>query len=69
VVEKNSGRKIQPYSEQDLKERLLTWDDLQPGNFDKMIEARTKRIIKKAESLLGYTESEINALFEDNIYD
>jgi hypothetical protein len=37
---KNPGRKIQPCSEQDLKERLLTWDDLQPGNFDKMIGVR-----------------------------
>ncbi len=61
---KNPGRKIQPYSEQDLKERLLIWDDLQPGNFGKMIEARSKRIIKKAESILGYAESNINALFE-----
>lgn len=62
---KNPGRKIQPYSEQDLKERLLTWDDLQPDNFDKMIAARSKRIIKKAESILGYAESNIDALFED----
>ncbi|MBW2006019.1 MAG: DUF262 domain-containing protein [Deltaproteobacteria bacterium] len=62
---KNPGKKVPPYTDQDLKERLLSWDDLQPGNFDKMIAERSKRIIKRAESILGYSEDEINALFEE----
>ncbi|MGD0946833.1 MAG: hypothetical protein ABSA52_05330 [Candidatus Binatia bacterium] len=29
-----------PYTEEDLKERLLTWDLLQPGRFSDMLEYR-----------------------------
>lgn len=37
---KNPGRNIPPYSDKDLEERLLTWEDLQPGNFEAMIQRR-----------------------------
>ena len=61
---KNPGKGIPPYSENDLKERLLTWDDLKPGNFLNMIEVRGKKIREKACNIFGYTENEINDMFK-----
>jgi hypothetical protein len=62
---KNPGKGIPPYSENDLSERLLTWNDLTPGNFLNMIEIRGKKIREKACGIFGYTEEEINNLFKD----
>lgn len=64
---KNPGRNIPPYSEKDLEERLLTWEDLQPGNFEAMIERRGKKIRQNTEKLFGLQEQEINALFGDKV--
>jgi len=36
------GNNVLPYSDKDLEERLMTWEDLEPGNFDTMIERRGK---------------------------
>lgn len=58
-----SPGKAPSYTEQDLKERLLTWDDLRPGNFSEMLKARSARIRVKAELMFGFSESEIGALF------
>jgi hypothetical protein len=60
------GSNIQSYSEQDLQERLLTWDDLEPGQFETMIERRGKKIREKAEQFFSMPEAEFNALFADN---
>ena len=60
---KNPGRNIAPYSEDDLKERLLTWDDLEPGHFESMLQNRGKRIRTKAEELFKISEDKFNALF------
>jgi hypothetical protein len=49
----------------DLEERLLTWEDLEPGQFEIMIERRGKRIREKAEQLFGLQEDAFNALFAD----
>jgi hypothetical protein len=54
---------VPPYSDKDLEERLLTWDDLQPGNFESMIERRGKKIRQKAEEIFGLQEQEFDALF------
>ena len=62
---RSPGKKTPPYTEQDLQERLLTWKDLEPGNFETMIKERGERIRAKAESMLGFTEEEINFLFSD----
>lgn len=62
---RSPGKKTPPYTEQDLQERLLTWDDLAPGNFETMIKERGERIRTKAESMLGFKEEEINALFAE----
>lgn len=51
-----------PYTEQDLEERLLTWDLLEPGHFERMLEERGRRIRQKAEAMLGTTEEELNSL-------
>ena len=61
---RNPGKGIPSYSENDLKERLLTWDDLKPGNFLNMIEIRGKKIREKACNIFGYTENEINDMFK-----
>jgi hypothetical protein len=62
---KNPGSNVQSYSEQDLDERLLTWRDLEPGQFDAMIERRGKRIREEAEQFFSLPEVEFNALFTD----
>jgi len=63
---RNPGRNIPPYSDKDLEERLLTWDDLQPGSFEPMIDRRGKKIRQNAEKLFGVTEQEFNIiLFAD----
>jgi hypothetical protein len=62
---KTPGRNIPPYSDKDLEERLLTWEDLQPGSFEAMIERRGKKIRQNAETLLGLPEQEFNLLFAD----
>jgi len=59
---RNPGKAPQ-YTDQDMAERLLTWEDINPGNFAKMLVDRGERIRKKAEQLLGFSEEEINALF------
>ncbi len=56
---------MQPaYSEAELKERLLTWELLEPGNFPKLLEARTAEITKRAVAMFGMDEAEIGALFK-----
>lgn len=61
---KKPGMNVAPYSDQDLSERLLTWADLQPGQFESMIKIRGAKIRKKAEEIFGLTEEAFNALFE-----
>ena len=60
---RNPGKNVPPYTERDLEERLLTWDDLQPGEFENLIERRGRKIRRKAEELFGVTEQEFDALF------
>jgi hypothetical protein len=60
---RNPGKNVPPYSENDLAERLLTWDDLEPGHFESMIEKRGTRIRQKAEELFGIQEDQFNELF------
>lgn len=52
-----------PYSDDDLKERLLTWELLQPGKFPKMIEERAKLIQKRALNLFGMRKNDFDNLF------
>ena len=47
----------------DLKERLLTWDLLQPGQFPAMLEERTKAIHNRALTLFGMKAADFDALF------
>jgi hypothetical protein len=61
----NPGKNAPPYSEQDLQERLLCWDDLQEGCFDEMITRRGKKIRQKAEDLFGMSEQEFDLMFAD----
>ncbi len=52
-----------PYSDEDLKERLLRWEILQPGQFPAMVEERTRLIQQRALTLFGMTEDEFKELF------
>ena len=52
-----------PYSDDDLKERLLTWDLLEPGNFSKMLDDRTKEIQSRALQLFALKPGDLEALF------
>ena len=62
---RSPGRAVEPYSDRDLDERLLEWQDLDSGAFEAMIVRRSKRIREKAGALFGMSEQEFNALFED----
>jgi hypothetical protein len=59
------GSNVPSYSEKDLEERLLTWEDLEPGQFDNMIERRGKRIRRKAEQFFSLPEDQFNTLFAE----
>ena len=59
------GKGVAPYSNQDLEDRLLSWNDLEPDNFMSLIETRGKKIRKRAEQLFGLTEEEFDSLFAD----
>jgi hypothetical protein len=61
----NPGKSAPPYSEQDLQERLLSWEDLQPGCFEEMIVRRGRKIRQKAQELFGLSEDSFNKLFEE----
>jgi hypothetical protein len=52
-----------PYSDDDLRERLLTWDQLQPGQFQAMLEERTKLIHERALTLFGMKADDFDTLF------
>jgi hypothetical protein len=60
---KTPGKGCAPYSDEDLEERLLTWNNLQPGNFELMLLERGAKIRKQASQILGFSEDQINALF------
>jgi hypothetical protein len=53
-----------PYTDRDLEERLLTWELLEPGQFEMMLEARSQGIHKKAAALFGMPGRQIDTLFE-----
>jgi len=53
------------YTDSDLAERLLSWELLEPGQFENMIDIRGKKIREKAEKLFGVNETDFNALFND----
>lgn len=53
-----------PYTDRDLRERLLSWDLLEPGQFETMVEVRARRIQEQAAELFGMSMEEIDALFE-----
>ena len=52
-----------PYTDDDLKERLLTWALLQPGEFPAMLAERTKLIHERALKLFGMSAGDFDALF------
>lgn len=58
---KSPARDSPPYSDADLAERLLTWDDLQPGNFEIMLSERGAKIKAQVCRILGFSEREIDA--------
>ena len=62
---RNPGKTTAPYSEQDLEERLLCWDDLNPGEFENMLERRGEKIRQKAEVLFGLKEADFDLLFAE----
>lgn len=61
---RNPGKGVPPYSDKDLRERLIEWDELEPGCFETMIEERSKRIRSKAVKMFGMSEAEFNGLFD-----
>lgn len=63
---RNPGKGVPPYSDKDLEERLLRWDEIGPGCFETMIEQRGKRIRAKAEQLFGVTEEDLKKLFAES---
>lgn len=62
---RNPGKDVPPYSDKDLEDRLMTWDEINPGCFETMIEQRGKRIRAKAEQLFGVSEEDFKMLFAE----
>lgn len=60
---RSPGRDAPPYSDQDLDQRLLSWDLLEPGMFETMIERRRDRIRERAAALFGRSMDEFDSLF------
>lgn len=58
------GKNAPAYTDQDLRDRLLSWDLIQPGAFDQLLETRGARIRKAACKLFHMSESDFNNLFE-----
>jgi len=52
-----------PYTNDDLHERLLKWELLQPGNFPLLLQERTKLINERALRLFNMTEADLKTLF------
>jgi hypothetical protein len=52
------------YSDQEMEERLLSWDLIQPGAFEKLLEVRGQRIREKALQLFHMTEQDFHNLFQ-----
>ncbi len=64
---RSPGKDAPPYTNDQLAERLLTWDDLEPDHFDSMIQSRGAKIRRRAERLFGLSEEEFDGLFLDEI--
>lgn len=58
------GGDAPPYSDQDMADRLLSWDLIQAGCFPTLIERRGERIRTAALQLFGMSASDFDALFE-----
>jgi len=59
------GKDGAPYSEADMRARLLTFELLEPGSFQQMLEIRGKAIRERALALFGMNEFEFDALFDE----
>jgi Protein of unknown function DUF262 len=57
------GKDLPSYTDQDLAERLLTWDLLEPGAFPKMLDVRSGKIKERAAKLFAKSEQEFDELF------
>lgn len=51
-----------PYTDQEMDERLLSWDLVQPGAFPNLLEVRGQRIRDKALNLFHMDEEQFRAL-------
>lgn len=60
---RSPGRDIPAYTDQDLADRLLTWELIQPGMFEKMVEVRRNKIRERAAQLFGRSVDEFDKLF------
>jgi uncharacterized protein DUF262 len=57
------GPNAEPYSDQDLADRLLSRDLIQPGAFGTLIDVRGARIRDAACKMFHMTEADVNKLF------
>ena len=62
---KQPGESAPAYTDQDMEDRLLTWELIQPGAFDRLLEIRGAKIREAACKLFHLQESDFNALFEE----
>lgn len=53
-----------PYADADLRERLLSWELLGAGAFERMLEHRKAKVRERALNWFGRTEEQFAALFE-----
>ncbi len=62
---KQPGENAPAYTDQDMTDHLLSWDLIQPGAFEALLEVRGARIREAACKLFHMNEAEFNKLFEE----
>lgn len=62
---KQPGENAAAYTDQDMEDRLLSWDLIQPGGFERLLDIRGKRIRDAACKLFHMSETDFDKLFTD----
>lgn len=62
---KQPGENAPAYTDQDMADRLLSWDLIEPDAFEMLLEVRGGRIREAACRLFHMSEDDFNALFEE----
>jgi hypothetical protein len=60
---RSPGKGVPAYTDLDLQNRLMSWDLIEPGQFETLLVARSAKIKERAAQLFGRSEAEFDSLF------